>query len=221
MSESIPIAENIESIDNTSIPDELIKENGETNLSRVNPPVEEEERAYPSARIQMMLDNGLIMDIKDYTDKYKIYTNIEDLSVLGIVVEFFKSMIPILGNKEKFAEEIKELITISEECKVPFQNIAVFFNIVHARFLMAEYAFIAYSSTKDNDGNLMYTFFDISERYEEIKYITTKECGSCRKKAENLLKCKNCLKAAYCDKRCQSNDWSFHKRYCVCLTSKK
>ncbi|RDL39875.1 uncharacterized protein BP5553_04215 [Venustampulla echinocandica] len=47
----------------------------------------------------------------------------------------------------------------------------------------------------------------------------TMACSSCKKGASTfstpLLRCAGCLKASYCSKRCQKNDWKEHKKVCV------
>ncbi|KAF4670381.1 hypothetical protein FOL46_000898 [Perkinsus olseni] len=48
----------------------------------------------------------------------------------------------------------------------------------------------------------------------ESQKIVPKECSNCGRIPENPLRCGVCKKVVYCDRKCQKEDWRFHKRIC-------
>ncbi|KAF0694223.1 Aste57867_14882 [Aphanomyces stellatus] len=72
---------------------------------------------------------------------------------------------------------------------------------------------------KKTDVNDYSRFNDIVDSDEE-KEKAKDPCRNCSKGGAKL-KCSVCKKAAYCDRKCQTSDWSFHRRTCKKPEEKK
>lgn len=51
--------------------------------------------------------------------------------------------------------------------------------------------------------------------------LQQKHCNYCNKILEKIMRCAKCKKAFYCNRDCQSYDWSKHKTRCISFEDKK
>jgi hypothetical protein len=71
-----------------------------------------------------------------------------------------------------------------------------------------------YSSVRFNDE-----YYHPGGKYDQL--ATRYRCANCKARLLNCKTCARCGKVYYCNKTCQTNHWSLHKKSCVPKSAEK
>jgi hypothetical protein len=200
--------------------------------------VRAQQEFYPTPGIMKMLadykqmaslreDDPLYRQLQQQLDeKYAAVTGFESMLIVNLCVEFFKRHLAFaltqdfkknMPNFDWLCSEINKHLP-PEQRKLDQRDhvhMAGLYKFILERRILNKNVFLL----RTRDGG-QFSMFDMLETDVTRRPITTEECGCCKKRDVPLQKCKRCLRAAYCNKSCQGNDWTFHKQYCEHLAGK-
>ena len=174
---------------------------------------------YPTVAMLNMMNERVTLEahpenkqaIKAFQEKYLIKTALSTVEAMEKIITLWR-LHAHSGRNLTFTQKLEELNQVTQFVTDKIDVIGAFYCQLVAGYVEGRHVF--YGVIADGKTSIP---FDLEETVETLRYITVKECGACKKKAEEipLLQCGKCRKAAYCNAECQKADRRFHKHFCA------